>query len=389
MKFAERMKKIYPSATMAINTKTMEMKAQGISVISLAVGEPDAQVPMHIREAAKKAIDENFSKYTPVNSIPEFRQAVCNYYKRQYGVEAAPENVIVTNGGKQSLVDTMLVMLNDGDDVLLPCPYWTSYPDMIRLAGGNPVLVPADASTDFHISVADLEKAVTPKTRMLILNTPSNPTGAAYSQVEIDAFLRWCLDRGIFVIADEIYDQLVYDGKPATCARWWQEHKENLAVLNGLSKAFAMPGWRVGFTLAHADLIKQCSKLQGQVTSHICSIAQKAGVAALNGSYDSVEEMRQSFIRRRELAMKEISGWKGVVCSRPAGAFYLFPDVSALFCPEMPDATAVCARILEKGRVACVPGEAFGDPRCIRLSYAVADEVLAEALKRIREALYN
>ncbi|MBP3730512.1 MAG: pyridoxal phosphate-dependent aminotransferase [Mailhella sp.] len=389
MKFAERMKNIYPSATMAINTKTMELKAQGIKVISLAVGEPDAEVPMHIREAAKKAIDENFSKYTPVNSIPEFREAVCHYYKRQYGVDAKKENVIITNGGKQSLVDTMLVLLNDGDDVLLPCPYWTSYPDMIRIAGGNPVLVPASSATAFHIGIADLDKALTPKTRMLVLNTPSNPTGAAYSQQEIDAILQWCLDHDVFVIADEIYDQLVFDGKPASCSIWWQKHPDKVAVLNGLSKAFAMPGWRVGFTLAHEDLIKQCSKLQGQVTSHICSIAQKAGVAALEGSYDSVEEMRQSFIRRRELVMKEISSWPGVVCCKPAGAFYLFPDVSGLFCPEMPNATAVCTRLLEKGRVACVPGEAFGDPNCIRLSYAVSDEVLIEALRRMKEALYN
>ena len=389
MKFAERMKNIYPSATMAINTKTMELKAQGIKVISLAVGEPDAEVPMHIREAAKKAIDENFSKYTPVNSIPEFREAVCHYYKLQYGVESQKENVIITNGGKQSLVDTMLVLLNEGDDVLLPCPYWTSYPDMIRIAGGNPVLVPATSATGFHISTADLDSKVTPKTKMLVLNTPSNPTGAAYSQDEINAILQWCLDHDIFVIADEIYDQLVYDGKPASCSMWWQKHPDKVAVLNGLSKAFAMPGWRVGFTLAHEDLIKQCSKLQGQVTSHICSIAQKAGVAALEGSYDSVEEMRQSFIRRRELVMKEISDWPGVVCCKPAGAFYLFPDVSGLFSPDMPDATAVCTRLLEKGRVACVPGEAFGDPNCIRLSYAVSAEVLLEALRRMKEALYN
>jgi aspartate aminotransferase len=324
-----------------------------------------------------------------VNSILEFRQAVCHYYKRQYGVEAAPENVIITNGGKQSLVDTMLVLLNEGDDVLLPCPYWTSYPDMIRLAGANPVLVPSSSATGFHISVADLEKALTPKTRMLVLNMPSNPTGAAYSQAELDTMLQWCLDHDVFVIADEIYEQLVYDTKPASCSMWWQKHPDKVAVLNGLSKAFAMPGWRVGYTIAHADLIKQCSKLQGQVTSHICSIAQKAGVAALEGSYDSIEKMRQSFIRRRDLVMAEVSTWPGVVCCKPAGAFYLFPDVSGLFSEEMPDATAVCTRLLEKGRVACVPGEAFGDPHCIRLSYAVSDDVLVEALRRMKEALYQ
>ena len=389
MKFAERMKNIKPSATMAINTKTLELKAQGIQVTSLAVGEPDAATPLHIREAAKKAIDENFSKYTPVNSILEFRQAVCHYFKRQYDVNAKPENVIITNGGKQSLVNTMLVLLNDGDDVLLPCPYWTSYPDMIRIAGANPVLVPSTSSRGFHIDVSDLEKALTPKTRMLIFNSPCNPPGAAYSQKEIDAILEWCLAHDIFVIADEIYDQLVYDNAPVSASKWWEKHPDKIAVLNGLSKAFAMPGWRVGYTLAHEDLIKQCSKLQGQVTSHICSIAQKAGVAALEGSYECVEEMRQSFVRRRDMAVAEIATWPGVVCCKPAGAFYLFPDVSALFCKEMPDATAVCTRLLEKARVACVPGEAFGDPHCIRLSYAVSDDVLMDALHRMKSALFD
>ena len=220
MKFAERMKLLAPSATFAVNTKALELKAKGIKVISLAVGEPDAPTPAHICEAAKKAIDENFSKYTPVNGIMEFRQAVCHYFKRQYDVDSKPENVIITTGGKQSLANTLMVLLNDGDDVLLPAPYWTSYPDLIRLAGGNPVLVKADSSRAFHIDVSDLEKAVTPKTKLIILNTPSNPTGAVYSQEEVDAIVQWCFDRDIFVLADEIYDQLVFDGKPVSTAKW-------------------------------------------------------------------------------------------------------------------------------------------------------------------------
>lgn len=389
MNFAERMKKITPSATLAINAKALEMKAKGIAVTSLAVGEPDAPTPRHICEAAKKAIDENFTKYTPVNGIMEVRNAVCHYFQRQYQVSAKPENVILTTGGKQSLANTLLVMLNDGDDVLLPCPYWTSYPDLIRLAGGNPVLVKADSSRGFRIDPSDLEKAVTPRTRMMILNSPSNPTGVAYTQEELDALVTWCFDHDVFVLADEMYEQLVYDGKPVSASRWWEKYPEKIAILNGLSKAFSMPGWRVGYTLGHEELIKQCSKLQGQMTSHMCSIAQKATVAALDGSYDCVEDMRLSFLRRRDLAMAEISTWPGVVCHRPGGAFYLFPDVSALFTPEMPDGKAVCAYLLEKARVACVPGEAFGDPHCIRLSYAVADDVLMDALHRIKEALYR
>ena len=389
MNFAERMKKITPSATLAINAKALEMKAKGIAVTSLAVGEPDAPTPRHICEAAKKAIDENFTKYTPVNGIMEVRNAVCHYFQRQYQVSAKPENVILTTGGKQSLANTLLVMLNDGDDVLLPCPYWTSYPDLIRLAGGNPVLVKADSSRGFRIAPSDLEKAVTPRTRMMILNSPSNPTGVAYTQEELDALVTWCFEHDVFVLADEMYGQLVYDGKPVSASRWWEKYPEKIAILNGLSKAFSMPGWRVGYTLGHEDLIKQCSKLQGQMTSHMCSIAQKAAVAALDGPYDCVEDMRLSFLRRRDLAMAEISTWPGVVCHRPGGAFYLFPDVSALFTPEMPDGKAVCSYLLEQARVACVPGEAFGDPHCIRLSYAVADDVLMDALHRIKEALYR
>ena len=389
MNFADRMKKIKPSATLAINAKALELKARGIAVTSLAVGEPDAPTPHHICEAAKKAIDENFTKYTPVNGIMEVRNAVCHYFQRQYNVSARAENVILTTGGKQSLANTLLAMLNDGDDVLLPCPYWTSYPDLIRLAGGNPVLVKADSSRGFRIDPSDLEKALTPRTRMMILNSPSNPTGVAYTQEELDALVKWCFDHDVFVLADEMYEQLVYDGKPVSASHWWEKFPEKIAILNGLSKAFSMPGWRVGYTLAHEDLIKQCSKLQGQMTSHMCSIAQKAAVAALDGPYDCVEEMRQSFLRRRDLAMAEISTWPGVVCHRPGGAFYLFPDVSALFTPQMPNGEAVCSMLLEKARVACVPGEAFGDPHCIRLSYAVADDVLMDALHRIKEALYN
>lgn len=388
MNFAERMKKIQPSATFAVNTKALELKARGIQVTSLAVGEPDTPTPLHICEAAKKAIDENFTKYTAVSGIPEARAAVCHYFKRQYGVEASPENIIITTGGKQSLANTLLVLLNDGDDVLLPCPYWTSYPDLIRLAGGNPVLVRADSSRHFRIDVSDLDRALTPKTKLMILNTPSNPTGAVYSQKEVDALVQWCLDHDVFLLADEIYDQLVYDGTPVTASRWWEKYPEKVAVLNGLSKAFSMPGWRVGYTLAHADLIKESAKLQGQMTSHVCSIAQKATVAALEGPYDCVEDMRRSFVRRRDLAVAEIATWPGVVCCKPGGAFYLFPDVRKLFTPEMPDATAVCTYLLEKARVACVPGDAFGDPNCIRLSYAVSDEILMDALHRMKEALF-
>lgn len=389
MKLADRLSRFQPSATLAVNARTLELKARGIAVTSLAVGEPDFPTPDHIKKAAKRAIDGDFSHYTPVEGIAELRQAVCGYYQRVYGVQAKPENVMVTNGGKQSLFNLFMALLNPGDEVLIPTPYWTSYPDMVLLAGGAPVSVPSPSGRGFRITPADLDRALTPRSRVLVLNSPSNPTGVAYTADELEALLRWALEHDIFVLADEIYDQLVYPpARAASASPWWEKHPDRLAVLNGLSKAFAMTGWRVGYTLADAALVKELSKIQGQATSNICSIAQKAGVEALNASYACVDDMRQAFRRRRDMAHQEISSWPGVVCPKPEGAFYLFPDVSALFTPERPDASALCTLLLEKARVAVMPGEAFGDPHCIRLSYAVSDETLMDALSRIRRVLF-
>ncbi len=389
MKFADRMSRFRPSATLAVNAKTLELKARGVNVTSLAVGEPDFPTPAHICAAAKRAIDDNFCRYTPVDGVIELRRAVGEYYQRVYGVSAGPENVIVTNGGKQSLFNVFLAMLNPGDEVLIPTPYWTSYPDMVLLTGGTPVSVPSPSERGFRITPADLEKARTPRSRLLILNSPSNPTGVTYTAEELEALLQWALEHDIFVVADEIYDQLVYPpARAASAAPWWEKHQDSVVVLNGLSKAFAMTGWRVGYTLAAAPLIRELSKIQGQATSNICSIAQKAGIEALTASYECIAEMRQAFMRRRDKAHAEISAWPGVVCPKPEGAFYLFPDVSALFTPERPDASALCTQLLEKAGVAVMPGEAFGDPHCIRLSYAVSDEVLMDALGRIRNVLF-
>ena len=323
MIFSKRMGNIKPSATFAINSKALEMKAQGIKVTSLAMGEPDLPVANHILEAAKAAVDANFSKYTAVPGIVELRRGVCSYYRRCYGVSARPENIIITNGGKQSLMNMMLVLLNEGDDVLVPCPYWTSYPDMIRIVGANPVEIPSEIGKAFHISTEDLEKFRTPKTRMLIFNNPSNPSGASYSKDEVADIAHWCVEHGIFLLADEMYDQLVYEGEQASASVWWEKYPESVAVVNGLSKSFAMPGWRAGFTLAHEEIVRQCAKIQGQMTAHTCSITQKAGVAALEGSYECIADLRETFRRRRDLAMAEIASWPGVVCPKPAGAFYL------------------------------------------------------------------
>lgn len=388
MHFSERMAHIKPSATLTINAKALELKAQGVNVTSLAIGEPNFSTPAHICEAAKKAIDEGFTRYTAAPGITPLREAVTGYFRRTYGVEVPADATIISNGGKQSLFNLFAALLNSGDEVLIPAPYWVSYPDMVYLNGGVPVAVKASSAQGFKITVDQLEKALTPKTKLLIFNSPSNPTGVCYSVAERDAIVRWALDRGIFIIADEIYDQLVYDpNKPASIISWWKQYPDHIAIVNGLSKSFAMTGWRLGYTVAHPDLVKKLSQITGQVTGSICSISQKAAIAALTGPYDCIEMMRLAFQKRRDMAWKEIDSWTGVVCPKPEGAFYLFADISALYNEKMPDATAACTRLLDEAGVALVPGDAFGDPDGIRFSYAVADDVLMDALTRVRRVL--
>ncbi len=371
-----------------MNAKAQELKAQGKAVISLAVGEPDFPTPQHVKDAAKAAIDANFTRYTAVPGIPELRDAVAGYFKRFYGVEAPREAVIVSNGGKQALYNLFMSLLNTGEEVLIPAPYWVSYPDMVLLAGGVPVPVPTAIEDDFLVTVEALDKACTPYSRILVLNSPSNPTGCCYTQAQLDAIMEWAIGRNIFVISDEIYDQLVYaPAVKASCSGWWAKHPENVAVVNGLAKSFAMTGWRVGYALTHPDLVKAQSKIQGQSTSNICSIAQKAAVAALTGGFEQVEVMRQAFERRRDLAMDIVSTWPGVVCPKPGGAFYLFPSVAACYTSAVPDSVAMCTRILEEAQVALVPGSAFGDDRCIRFSYALDDETLIRALTAVGKVL--
>lgn len=390
MRFASRMTNIKPSATLTINAKVLELKAQGIPVTSLAVGEPNFPTPPHVCEAAHQAIRDGFTRYTAVPGIPELREAVAGYFNRMYGIRATADCTLAGNGGKQALYDLFVALLDEGDEVLLPAPYWVSYPDMIYLNGGVPVKVAAPASQGFKITTELLETYLTPKTRILLFNSPSNPTGACYTQAESDAIVRWALDHNLFIISDEIYDQLVYEPAQAvSLASWWEKYPEQIAITNGLAKSFAMTGWRVGYTLAHPSLVKILSQITGQTTGNICSISQKAAVAALNGPYDCVTDMRKAFAIRRDLAWKEIASWPGVICPKPEGAFYLFADVSSLYTPEMPDATSVCSMLLDKAGVALVPGDPFGDPACVRFSYAVANDVLVDALTRVRTAFFG
>ncbi len=390
MKFAKRLSQVKPSATLAVNAKTLELRKQGIAVTSLAVGEPDFNTPAHIELAAKAAIDEHFTRYTDVAGIAEARSAACDYFRRIYGVESKPENIIISNGGKQVLYNLMLCLLDPEDEIIIPVPYWTSYPDMSLLVGAIPVYVPSDSTKEFKITTDDLEKIRTDKSKVLLLNSPSNPSGAAYTQAELNAILTWAIEHDIFVIADEVYDQLVYEpAKPASASLMWEKHKDKIAILNSVSKTFAMTGWRVGFGLASPELTKEMTKLQGQTTSNVSSIAQKALVSALSSSYDCIKIMKESFKKRRDYAHAEVSSWEGIVCPKPEGAFYLFPDVRALFTKEMPDASSLCTYLLEEAKVALMPGEAFGDPNCVRISYAVSDETLKNALAAIKKALYN
>jgi aspartate aminotransferase len=388
MRISDRLKKLKPSATLAVNAKAQELKAQGREVVSLAVGEPDFATPAHVCLAAKKAIDDGFTRYTPVPGTPELRAAVGGYYGQFYGACAKAENVIVSTGGKQALYNLLMALVNPGDEVLIPAPYWVSYPPMVELADGVPVIVPTAPENGFRTSVRDLEAMSTPRTTLLIMNTPSNPSGCCYPQEALDEIAHWARARGIFIISDEVYDRLVYEpAKPSTLVHHWQKHPESVALVGALSKSFSMTGWRAGWALAHPDLVKACSKIQGQSTSNVTSVTQKAAVAALTGPWDLVEEMRAAFVRRRDMALPIIRSWPGVTCPTPDGAFYLFPVVESCYTPEAPDSAALCTRLLEEAGVALVPGSAFGDDRCVRLSYAVADDVLAVALKKIGRVL--
>lgn len=387
MRISDRLERIKPSATLAVNAKAQELKAQGREIISLAVGQPDFGTPAHVCEAAKAAMDEGFTRYTPVPGIPELRQAVAGYYGRFYGAHATADNTIVSNGGKQVLYNLLMALVNPGDEVLVPAPYWVSYPAMIQLADGVSVFVPTTADQDYLVSVDALEAARTKRTRVLILNSPSNPTGCCYTQAQLDGIAAWARANGVFIISDEVYDRLVYaPAEPASLAKAWEANPEGIAIVGALSKSFCMTGWRVGYALAHEALVKAMSKIQGQSTSNINSIAQKAALAGLTGSWDIVDEMKRAFVRRRDMAYGIITGW-GAQCPKPDGAFYLFPVLDRFYTADAPDSAAMCTKLLEEAGVALVPGSAFGDDKCIRFSYAVDDDTLRTALERVGKVL--
>ncbi|TVQ97936.1 MAG: pyridoxal phosphate-dependent aminotransferase [Desulfovibrionales bacterium] len=391
MRIAQKILSIPPSATLAVNAKAQELAAQGRKIISLAVGEPDFPTPEHVRQAAKDALDEGFTRYTPVPGIPALRKTVAAYFAGISGQDELPaEAIMICNGGKHALYNLFQALLNPGETVLIPAPYWVSYPPMVLLAEGKPVIIPSTPEKRFLVTVDDLEGHAPPTSRILVLNSPSNPTGCHYTQDELDALIGWAMERDIFVISDEIYDQLVYaPARPSSAVSWWARFPDKVAVVNGLSKSMAMTGWRIGYVLAHPDLIKAMVRIQGQSTSNVCSITQKAALAALTGPMDSVREMRTAFQRRRDLALDRITSWPGVVCPRPDGAFYLFPRLDALYTPQRNTSEALCTHVLEQAGVALVPGAAFGDDRCVRFSYALDDQTLLTALDLVQDALLS
>jgi len=375
-----------------MSQKSSEMKAQGIDVINLSVGEPDFNTPEHIKEAAKKAIDDNWSKYSPVPGYPELRKAIAEKLQKENGLSYTTNEILVSNGAKQSVCNTIMALVNDGDEVIIPAPYWVSYPQMAKLAGGEPVIVNATFEQDFKITPEQLEAAITPKTKMLILCSPSNPTGSVYSQEELDALAEVVKKHdNMFVLADEIYEHINYVGKHASIAKS-EGMKERAIIVNGVSKAYAMTGWRIGYIAAPEWIVKGCNKLQGQYTSGPCSVSQKAAEMAYVASQMCVEEMRQAFERRRNLIVTLAKDIPGLEVNVPQGAFYLFPKCSSFYgksygARTIKNSTDLAMYLLEEGHVATVGGDAFGDPDCFRMSYATSDENIKEAMRRIKETL--
>ena len=391
-KLSARLNRLAPSATLVMSQKSSEMKAQGIDVINLSVGEPDFNTPDAIKELAKQAIDENYSRYSPVPGYPSLRKAISEKLKNENRLEYSPNEILVSNGAKQCVCNAIMALVDDGEEVIIPAPYWVSYPQMVKLAGGEPVVVPTGFGQNFKMTAQQLEAAITPKTRMLILCSPSNPTGSVYTKEELRAIADVVLAHDdLFVLADEIYEHINYTGHHESIGQF-DGMKERAIIINGVSKAYAMTGWRIGFMAAPEWIVKDCNKLQGQYTSGACSVSQKAAEAAYVLPQDCVEEMRQAFERRRDLIVALAKDIPGLEVNVPEGAFYLFPKCDSFFgksdgTTTIASSTDLALYLLDRAHVATVAGDAFGDPECFRMSYATSDTNIREAMRRIKEAL--
>jgi aspartate aminotransferase len=389
---SDRLASLSPSETLAMSQKSNELKAQGFDVINLSVGEPDFNTPDHIKEAAKKAVDNNFSFYSPVPGFPGLRNAICAKLKKENGLDYKPEQIVCSDGAKQSICNVILSIISKGDEVIIPAPYWVSYPEMVKIADGTSVFVSAGIDQDFKITAEQLEAAVTPKTKAFILCSPSNPTGSVYSKSELKD-LAGVLAKypSIIILSDEIYEHINYLGKHESISQF-ENVRERVVIINGVSKAYAMTGWRLGWMAAPKWIASACNTLQGQYTSGPCSIAQKAAEAAYTGDQSCVETMRVAFERRKKLVVDLASKIPGFKVNDPQGAFYIFPDCSSYFGKSYHGKTIensgdLAMYLLEEGHVACVGGGAFGAPDCVRFSYATSDENLIKAFGWIKETL--
>ena len=389
---SQRLAALSPSETLAMSQKSNVLKAQGIDVINLSVGEPDFFTPAHIKDAAKKAVDENFSFYSPVPGYPALRNAICAKLKKENNLEYKPEQIVCSNGAKQSVCNILLAVVGKGDEVIIPAPYWVSYPEMVKLADATSVFIYADIEQDFKITAEQLEEAITSKTKAIVLCSPSNPTGSVYTKEELKALADVLAKHpNIVIIADEIYEHINYLDKHESIAQF-EDVRERVVIVNGVSKGYAMTGWRIGWIAAPQWIASACNTLQGQYTSGPCSVAQKAGEAAYTGDQTCVAEMREAFERRKNLVVDLARQIPGLKVNEPKGAFYIFPDCSSYYGKsfngrKINDAGDLAMYLLEEGHVACVGGIAFGAPNCIRMSYATSDENLKEAFARIKNAL--
>ena len=393
LEVSERLNRLAESATLAMARMSRELKAEGHDIISLSLGEPDFDTPDFIKESAKKAIDDNFSHYTPVSGLLELREAICTKFKRDNNLDFTPEQIVTSTGAKQSLANLCLSLLNPEDEVLLPCPYWVSYAEIIKLAEGVPVEISSTIASDFKVSAEQIEKAITPKTKLLMFSSPCNPSGTVYTKDELTSIAKM-LEKypDIYIVSDEIYEHINFTNAHFSIGTI-PSMKDRTITVNGVSKGYAMTGWRVGFIGAPLWIAKACNKVQGQVTSATCTIAQKATETAMLAEQKSVTtDMKNTFLKRRDMLLEKLNEIPEVKCNIPKGAFYIFPDVSYYFGKKdgnktIENANDLCMYLLNKAHVALVSGAAFGNPECIRISYAATDEKLIEAAKRMKEKL--
>jgi aspartate aminotransferase len=380
MKIADRVNIVTPSLTLAISAKAKAMKAEGIDICSFSAGEPDFDTPVHIREAAKLALDQGKTRYGPTAGEPKLREAIAQKFQRDSGLNYQSTNVIVTNGGKHSIFNLVLALVNPGDEVIIPAPYWVSYPEMVKIAGGKPVIVPTTAETGYKITPAQLRSAITEKTKLFVLNSPSNPTGMVYSLSELEELAAIIVEKDILVVSDEIYEKIVYDDtKHFSIASINPEIYRRTLISNGFAKAYAMTGWRVGYLVGAEEIIKACNLIQDHATSNVCTFAQYGAITALNGDQGCVEVMRQSFAERRGIIYELINAIPGISCCQPQGAFYMFVNISQTGLNSLD----FCNGLLQKQQVAVIPGIAFGDDHHIRISYATDLPTIEKGMARL------